>query len=150
MFCTSCGTKLQDGSAFCGACGKPTSQGTPSTPDTYKLSAENNAADESNEKTQRYDPFAVTPDDEISPQRAVASFEKPRPWHRYLARMIDVAVFGILIGVIWYTLYPDSPPETDFILGLVVLFLWIFVESAFISFTGTTPGGSVSPNLAWR
>lgn len=140
MFCTSCGTQLPDGSAFCGACGKPTPQGTPSTSDTPKLSAEERAAEDSPETTQKYDPFAATLEAENSSQITVTSFEKPRPWLRYLARMIDVSLFGTIVGGIWYTIHPASPPETDFIVGLVVLFLWIFFESALITFTGTTPG----------
>jgi hypothetical protein len=140
MYCTSCGTKLPDGSAFCGACGKPTPQGPASTSDARKLTAEGSAAEDSLEKTQRYDPFAITPEPEHTAQVSIASFEKPRPWHRYLARMIDVALFGTIIGGVWFTIYPNSPPETDFILGLAVLLLWAFVEAALITLTGTTPG----------
>ena len=63
-----------------------------------------------------------------------------RPWVRFFARLLDYTIF---IGVIsFFTLLFDYPlltiaPPMPF---LILVFIWAFIEAAFISGCRTTPG----------
>ena len=64
-----------------------------------------------------------------------------RPWVRYWARIFDVYLFAILLGFFIFSFLPDSAMEiNDNLLGIVILFLWIFVESVLLVSFGNTPG----------
>ncbi len=79
-----------------------------------------------------------------------------RPWVRYWARIFDLSLFslifffmlGIVLGII-DTISPNGKIlnlleallEANYlILHMVCCFIWIFVESLFLRFLGTTPG----------
>ena len=66
-------------------------------------------------------------------------YVRPRPWIRFWARMIDYSLFFLLIGfLVGYFRFHLAAIQPFF--GMVVLFLWIFVESCFLSIWGKTPG----------
>lgn len=71
-----------------------------------------------------------------------ADVPKVRPWVRYWARMVDICVFGFVAGIGLVVLFPEFmlDPGTDAILGMLILFLWVFVEPFVILTFGTTPG----------
>lgn len=72
------------------------------------------------------------------PDEAVAS---PHPWHRWLARILDVGCFGGLLGMVMGTVAPDALlGANDIALNLMLLALWVPVETLLISAYGTTPG----------
>jgi uncharacterized RDD family membrane protein YckC len=73
-----------------------------------------------------------------SAPEAVAS---PHPWHRWLARMLDVGCFGGLMGMVMGAVAPDVLlGANDIALNLMLLALWVPVETLLISAYGTTPG----------
>jgi uncharacterized RDD family membrane protein YckC len=65
-----------------------------------------------------------------------------RPWVRYWARMFDIYVFSIIVGIVLAMLAPRflSQGSNEYLLGMVIVFLWVFVEALLISAFGTTPG----------
>jgi hypothetical protein len=72
----------------------------------------------------------------------IESGSQVRPWVRYWARLIDLYLFsigcGFAIGLLardWITSQADG-----FLLALVFIFVWCFVEPIFLSTWGTTPG----------
>lgn len=65
-----------------------------------------------------------------------------RPWVRYWARMFDIYIFCLLVGIIFVIVAPNSASQksNDVALGMIILFVWIFVESLLLATFGTTPG----------
>lgn len=65
-----------------------------------------------------------------------------RPWVRYWARMFDIGVFNlpsvILLGIV--APHFMAQKGSEYLLGFVDLFLWVFVEALLLSSFGTTPG----------
>jgi len=61
-----------------------------------------------------------------------------RPWVRYFARMSDFWLGGFILGLLWGC----SGLETDipqFAVGLLLPFIWLFVEALLLATLGTTP-----------
>jgi hypothetical protein len=96
-----------------------------------------------NNKPEQSDTYQVTPGpiNEESVQQAL----EVRPWVRFWARMFDVALFSLPAGFLIGMLFPNAflEPGSDQLLGLLLLFLWVFVEAALLSTFGTTPGKSL-------
>ncbi|MBL6691807.1 MAG: RDD family protein [Pseudomonadales bacterium] len=66
---------------------------------------------------------------------------KPRPWVRYWARMFDIYIFSLIVGVFLGLTYPEAlETSNDLLLGVVFMFVWVFVESILLTVAGTTPG----------
>ena len=63
-----------------------------------------------------------------------------RPWVRYWARMIDVMLFFFLADVLLAFICPAVIEMNDKRLGIIYLFLYVFVEPCMLSSWGTTPG----------
>lgn len=72
---------------------------------------------------------------------AVAWSASPRPWHRWLARLIDLFVAGFVTGALIEMIDPGSPLfESDALLTVVVMAVWVILESVLLHAFGTTPG----------
>lgn len=63
-----------------------------------------------------------------------------RPWVRYWARSCDIYLFAIPFGVLLGILYPPIFNMPEFLLGILMIFAWIFLEAWLLSTWGTTPG----------
>lgn len=72
----------------------------------------------------------------------VADPPQVRPWVRYWARMVDICIFGFVAGIGLLLFFPEFmlDPDADAILGMLILFLWVFVEPLVLLAFGTTPG----------
>jgi hypothetical protein len=110
MYCTQCGTSLADGAAFCGNCGVPA-------------------------QTAQAAQFTPT----FKPAVAQESVSQVRPWVRYWARVFDIYFFSILGGGLIGAFAPNAALSSPLI-GVVLLLIWVFVESLLLSTFGTTPG----------
>jgi len=64
----------------------------------------------------------------------------PRPWVRYFARSIDVLSFSLMLGVLIGIFAPNLLDTPDIVLGFVIAFVWIFIETLLLSSIGTTLG----------
>jgi uncharacterized RDD family membrane protein YckC len=65
----------------------------------------------------------------------------PRPWIRYWARMVDVALWSMVGGLLMAIFLPDLLDSTNEVgLGIVLLLGWVFVEALLLTSFGTTPG----------
>ena len=65
---------------------------------------------------------------------------KAHPWVRYWARYIDMVAFSFVFGVFLGIFIPSILESSNIILTILVLFVWTFIESALLSYWGTTPG----------
>lgn len=119
MFCTQCGKSIQDNAPFCGHCGVPLEA------TVLPLGASGTVASE------------VLP---ITAQ--VTSVAQVRPWVRYWARIFDIylaaIVGGLAIGI--FSSNAFAKQGTEQLLGFVIVFAWVFIESLLLSTMGTTPG----------
>jgi hypothetical protein len=68
---------------------------------------------------------------------------KPRPWLRFFARTIDNTYFAFLIGGGLGLIYPGIANLGDYVVGMIVIAIMIFVNAAMLSTHGTTPGKSL-------
>lgn len=66
-----------------------------------------------------------------------------RPWVRYFARSIDVLLFATVVGFVGGIVVPEILKLPDLVLGMLLLFLWVFGEAALLWSWGTTPGKSL-------
>jgi len=74
--------------------------------------------------------------------------EKPKPtatatvhpWIRYWARYIDIVAFSLVFGIFLAIFIPSVLESSNIFLTILILFVWIFAESALLSSWGTTPG----------
>ncbi len=63
-----------------------------------------------------------------------------RPWVRYLARIVDIWVFSVLVGFTAGIYAPSILNVPDIVLTIGILFAWVFQESVLLANCGTTPG----------
>jgi len=111
--CKQCATPAEAGRIFCKQCGATLQQ-----------------------------PVALT---EL-PDPSTGDVPQVRPWVRYWARMFDLNTFGLLLGIVQIAVLPHFLGYgmlTTIGVSMVVLFLWVFVESTLLSWFGTTPGKSL-------
>ena len=66
-----------------------------------------------------------------------------RPWVRYFARSVDGLLVAFSVGVIAALVYPPLLELGDLLIGILTLFLFVFVEPFLLSNWGTTPGKSL-------
>lgn len=129
MFCQHCGSQMPPGAQYCPTCGKAVSIN--GADGVYR----GNAADA---------PPSSTSGLQVPRPVTVAEGEQIRPWVRYWARAFDLLVFslpaGVVLGVLWPELMASNEPGSEWVLGLVVLLAWAFVEPLCLSVFGTTPG----------
>lgn len=120
MFCTHCGKTTADNANYCRHCGASLASIThqPMYGDNLNMHA--------------------------SPPELIqtSSVAQVRPWVRYWARMFDIYIASILAGLVIGIFYPDVLNEDgfDLLLGMSVIFSWMFIEAVFLSTFGTTPG----------
>lgn len=75
----------------------------------------------------------------VAPQIFLIS--RTNAWKRFFARCIDVWIFAIIFAVIVSAFYPSSTLlKSDLLFGMVILFIWIFIESFFLQMFGSTFG----------
>jgi hypothetical protein len=67
--------------------------------------------------------------------------EEPRPWIRFFARWVDIALLSVIMGVILGIMAPEvveGAPRG--VMNLVSFVTWVPVEAFLLSIWGTTPG----------
>lgn len=63
-----------------------------------------------------------------------------RPWIRWWARLFDYLLFAFFCSFILSHFAPDILEAEEIVLGMLVIFGWVFVEALLLSTWGTTPG----------
>ena len=77
---------------------------------------------------------------EVSTSRELET-QNPRPWVRYWARMLDVYLFAIVLGLTLGIFVPEIlDTVNDYVFGVIIIVSWVFVESTLLVVCGTTPG----------
>ena len=68
----------------------------------------------------------------------------PHPWKRYLARLLDMLLYQLLVVLLWYGLlgyfYDEGMFLEILILQLACIIVMFFMEPIFLTCWGTTPG----------
>lgn len=64
---------------------------------------------------------------------------RPRPWIRFWARMIDYSLFFLVVALLSSYFKVLFVPIQPFF-GMMLLFVWIFIETLFLVTWGKTPG----------
>ena len=116
MFCPRCGKVSSGNVKFCAHCGA-------SAPDRLRPALAPTALPDSPPTT------LTTPEEDKPP---------PRPWVRYWARAFDLVLSGIIAGVLLPGL--SQMEGGHHVMGILIPFMWIFLESLLLSTLGSTPG----------
>ena len=66
-----------------------------------------------------------------------------RPWVRYGARMFDMYLFSIPAVFILSAIFPSILNMPEIVFGMLLTFIWVFVEASLLFTLGTTPGKSL-------
>ena len=74
---------------------------------------------------------------EESTEESSRTHKNVRPWVRYWARFMDYAVFSFIVGL-FAPSFAQIPNQ--FVQSMIIIFIWIFVESILLSSWGRTPG----------
>lgn len=125
MYCPQCGVETKPGAKFCHACGQSLE-----------------TLSQSSIEIQTPAPAEVTP----SPMTATAEKRghDHHPWRRFFARTVDLFFF-VLLGVGLISIFPSQAESivgaisNPIIASVVVYFLWIPIEAAFLAKIGATP-----------
>lgn len=65
---------------------------------------------------------------------------KVRPWVRFWARYFDYILFSLVIGLVFGFVAPSLLDAPNIFIGMLIFFIWVFVEACLLSAWGTTPG----------
>jgi len=80
----------------------------------------------------------------IDNEETIEALEHPtrqiRPWVRYFARILDIFFFSVLVCFVLGMFAPSVLAIPNFLLGMAILFIWVFQESILLANCGTTPG----------
>lgn len=83
-------------------------------------------------------PQTVTTIEEV--QNPEISGLQIRPWVRYWARLMDFFLFSLLSGLVLGIIFPPALEINGTLLGILLLFVYVFVEPIMLTSWGTTPG----------
>jgi len=136
MYCIFCGSTLIHGAKFCQACGKAVPSSVEDQIETQVVPSVEQA-------------FAAktveAADTGLSPNQVVVS--QIRPWIRYFARTIDIILWafpaGLLLGFFAPGLLYAGGENNEYLLGVIIVLMWVFVEPLCHTVFGTTPGKSL-------
>lgn len=138
MFCTSCGSTLADGAKFCGSCGKAVEIAggvSEAKPDPLPAGSGPWAPSASLQESQEFRERAVAPEGRASGPSV------PRPWLRYWAKLVDVWLWVVIMGVVFGIAFPRWSMETnETLLGLILLACTIPIHALLLSTFGNTIG----------
>lgn len=94
-----------------------------------------------NKDSPATDPNFIPPSTkDLSEADSIILSNKVSPWRRYWARIIDIFLFSFLFGIIATFYFPSVLKLNEFVLGVIILFFWIFIETILLASLGTTPG----------
>lgn len=75
-----------------------------------------------------------------SDEKLEDSVKQIRPWVRYFARYLDICLFAVTGSIILVFTFPQALDINSSAMGIIILFLYIFVDAFFLCTWGTTPG----------
>lgn len=127
MFCHKCGAAAISDARFCARCG-----------------AELSAAPVGTNPIEMVAPVTAPPDSdpELDSTRVPTPAQpSPRPWVRMWSRMFDIYLFTIIAMIALMVIAPQwLQGQNDYVLGIALTFVWVFVEAFMLSSLQTTPG----------
>ena len=74
------------------------------------------------------------------PDVMLPSGPQVRPWVRYWARSIDFMCYCVFAGVVLAFTWPAVLAIHQILFGMLLLFVYVFIEAAVLAVWGTTPG----------
>lgn len=82
----------------------------------------------------------VKKDADICPNCGAKFNNEVKPWSRWFARVFDYQVVGFILVFIIALIAPEVLSIKFIFLNMLLTFIYVFVESAFLVIWGTTPG----------
>jgi uncharacterized RDD family membrane protein YckC len=70
----------------------------------------------------------------------VPSGQQIRPWVRFLARTTDIMLSGVFAGIVLLFIFPAALEMSDNLVGMILIFIFVFIEPWMLSTWGSTPG----------
>jgi len=114
MYCSQCGSTVDRNAKFCSSCGVALS---------FLAGSEANPNDSSSSNAPLNESIAI------------------RPWVRYWARMVDLYAFSITFVIVLIFVAPHYIAGiNEYVLAMISVFFWIFVEAVLLTSFQTTPG----------
>lgn len=137
MYCIHCGQPLDPQGRFCATCGKPVNG----------LDAQPEPVTDFTQASQAVLKGQATPGLSPGGEADAVAVDQVRPWVRYWARIIDIVFWafpgGFMLGMLAPEFALSTEPGNDYLVGMVVLLMWVFVEPLCLVVFGTTPGKSL-------
>jgi len=117
MYCSHCGFELSENAKFCSKCGIKVST-EQASPITY--------------------PSAVT--SYASETEFPVAVSQVRPWVRFFARTFDIWLLDLTFAIACLMMSITIRISTNFLVGMILPVIWLFIEPVFLSKWGATPG----------
>lgn len=125
MFCSKCGARLTEGSAFCSRCGEPSG-----APETVRPLVTDNASREVTPAGAGALPAAVYRPAVTTAPMMIAPSPYAGFWLRVLAYLIDSLIIGVIFGIV-------------VLIGIAILGVGYFQQA----FSGTNPDENALPGF---
>lgn len=144
MYCNQCGTAVNSGASYCQSCGAALKN---------EISSEvaHSAPAESKPTLDAHQPELEHASDFVTQKNQSKTFLGGihHPWRRFFARTVDLLSLGLLVLLLFSFLigylFPQNiggyvrALENPITAGIILYLLWLPVEAAFLTTTGTTP-----------
>lgn len=129
----------------------PAHSATPVQVDQHPARISSNGADASSPQHQMSAELDAVPlEDSVESGHAPTQLTGPRPWVRLWARCFDVWVFALpssfAVGFLFAAVDPRgaadffAAPGANWLVGIAITFVWVFVEATLLAIFGTTLG----------
>jgi uncharacterized RDD family membrane protein YckC len=143
MFCTECGISISSTIKFCGNCGTPLEHQTVEQRELVRRNDEPiSGPDEIPNELQSDTYRLIETRAEKSVGSNVSKTATIRPWVRYWARITDIIIFSLIVGVGFGFLAPELFQDSDFdrVFGIIAVVFALVLEAICFTVVGSTPG----------
>lgn len=134
VVCPDCGQEVSDAAEACPRCARPLSaggfRGRVDPPPDGRREEQRNPVPEPTSSTGAA--ATLTSDYE----------EEVHPWVRYFARLIDISLASLVLGLVMAFVNPEYVLEegSEYGIAWLAILLWVPFEAWWLAATGTTPG----------
>lgn len=140
-YCHNCGKKQMSSMLICPQCGSKQFSDEPVVIIPIDQLKNSLVDSSSNTVLSKATDHVSTQNDPVSNYSPTINKSPVRPWVRFWAKYIDINIFGFCTGFLMGLTFPIYMAESNYLsLGIVSMFLYVFIEPIFISEFGTTFG----------
>ena len=140
-YCHNCGKKQMSSMLICPQCGSRQFSDEPVAIIPVDEVKKGQVETSSNTVLPKISGGVSSQNDPVSNYSPTLNKSEVRPWVRFWARYIDISTFSLSISFLIGLIFPNYMAESNyFILGIEWVFLYVFIESIFISGFGSSFG----------